>query len=128
MQIIINGIITGSVYILIALGFAIIYQIVKFFHFAHGVVFTAGAYLTYFFYASLQFPLLSSILSATLLCIILGCVIELFIYRHLIRKTSSSLVLLVASLGVYIFSPKCYFNALWGWNQKHPNRNSRRRA
>jgi len=47
LQFIINGLIAGSIYVLIALGFAVIYRTVKFFHFAHGVVYTAGAYLAY---------------------------------------------------------------------------------
>ena len=41
-QLIVNGIIAGSIYTLVAVGFAVIYRTVKFFHFAHGVVFTAG--------------------------------------------------------------------------------------
>lgn len=49
-QLIINGLIAGSIYALIALGFAIIYRTVKFFHFAHGVVYTTGAYLAYTFF------------------------------------------------------------------------------
>lgn len=46
-QLLINGIIAGSIYALIALGFAVIYKTVRFFHFAHGVVYTAGAYFAY---------------------------------------------------------------------------------
>lgn len=46
-QLLLNGIIAGSIYGLIALGFALIYRTVKFFHFAHGVVYTAGAYMAY---------------------------------------------------------------------------------
>lgn len=47
-QFIVNGIIAGSVYTLVAVGFALIYRTVRFFHFAHGVVFAAGAYFTFF--------------------------------------------------------------------------------
>ncbi|MBI5213364.1 MAG: hypothetical protein HY957_08335 [Nitrospirae bacterium] len=46
-QFILNGIITGSIYALIAIGFAVIYKTIRFFHFAHGVVYTAGAYFAY---------------------------------------------------------------------------------
>lgn len=46
-QLILNGIIAGSIYALIAIGFTIIYRTVRFFHFTHGVVYTAGAYLSY---------------------------------------------------------------------------------
>lgn len=41
-QLIVTGIIAGSIYGLIALGFTIIYRTVKFFHFAHGVETVAG--------------------------------------------------------------------------------------
>ena len=47
MQFILNGLIAGSIYALIAIGFTVIYRTVKFFHFAHGVVYAAGAYLAY---------------------------------------------------------------------------------
>lgn len=53
-QLVLNGIIAGSIYTLVALGFIIIYRTVKFFHFAHGVVYTAGAYLAYTFTVSLK--------------------------------------------------------------------------
>ena len=46
-QLILNGLIDGSIYALIALGFTVIYKTVRFFHFAHGVVCTAGAYVAY---------------------------------------------------------------------------------
>ena len=46
-QLILNGIIAGSIYALIAIGFTVIYRTVKFFHFAHGVVYAAGAYFAY---------------------------------------------------------------------------------
>lgn len=52
-QLLVNAIIAGSIYTLIALGFIIIYKTVRFFHFAHGVVYTAGAYFAYTFSISL---------------------------------------------------------------------------
>jgi branched-chain amino acid transport system permease protein len=47
LQCIVNGLISGSIYALIALGFTVIYRTVKFFNFAHGVVYTVGAYFAY---------------------------------------------------------------------------------
>lgn len=46
-QLLVNGLIAGSIYALIAIGFAVIYKTVRFFHLAHGIVYTAGAYLAY---------------------------------------------------------------------------------
>ena len=101
-QLIVNGIIAGSVYTLVAVGFAVIYRTVKFFHFAHGVVFTAGAYFVYFFKAWLGWPDIVAIPVSTGLCAVLGILIEISVYRPLRHKGSSSLILLLASLGIYI--------------------------
>jgi len=43
-QFLLNGVIAGSIYSLVALGFSLIYQTTRFFHFAHGAVYTFGAY------------------------------------------------------------------------------------
>ncbi|TET15168.1 MAG: hypothetical protein E3J82_01155 [Candidatus Thorarchaeota archaeon] len=53
-QLILNGVIAGSIYALIGLGFSVIYRTVKFFHFAHGIVYTAGAYIAYSLVTSLH--------------------------------------------------------------------------
>ncbi len=46
-QLIVNGLVAGGIYALIAIGFALIYRTVRFFHFAHGAVYTVGAYAGY---------------------------------------------------------------------------------
>ena len=101
-QLILNGIIAGSVYTLVAVGFAVIYRTVRFFHFAHGVVFTAGAYFTYLFKAWLGWPVIVAIPVSIGLCAVLGMMMEIFVYRPLRHKESSALILLLASLGIYI--------------------------
>lgn len=87
---------------LVAIGFAIVFRATRFFHFAHGIVFTAGAYFTFLFKAWLGFPLFFSILLAIPLTTLLGCLMEVIVYLPLRRKGSSSLVFLLASLGMYI--------------------------
>ena len=101
-QLILNGIIAGSVYTLVAVGFAVIYRTVRFFHFAHGVVFTAGANFTYLFKALLGWPIIVAIPTSIGLCAMLGVIIETSVYRPLRHKSSSSLIQLLASLGIYI--------------------------
>ncbi len=102
-QLILNGIIAGSIYALVALGFTVIYRTVKFFHFAHGVVYTAGAYLAFTFVISLHLnPLLSFVL-AILLAGVLGVVIDRLVYKPLRKRKASNLILLIASFGVFIF-------------------------
>lgn len=107
-QLFINGLIAGAIYGLIALGFSVIYKTVRFFHFAHGVVYTVGAYVVY----GILFLLPSSwgvgnwfiavplgiAISATL-----GVGIDQGIYRPLRQRKASNLILLLASLGIFIF-------------------------
>jgi len=47
LQHLINGLSLGSVYALIALGYTLVYGVLQLINFAHGAVFTLGAYLTY---------------------------------------------------------------------------------
>lgn len=101
-QLLLNGLIAGSVYILVAVGFAVVYRTVRFFHFAHGIVFTAGAYFTFLCRVCLGWPMIFAIPAAIGMCAILGIMIELIVYRPLRHKGSSSLVMLLASLGTYI--------------------------
>lgn len=103
LQVLLNIVIAWSHIVLIGIGFAIIYQIVRFFHFTHGIIFTAGAYFVLLFNVWLGLPLFYSIFYSIIACIILGCLIELTFYRYLRHKGSSPLIFLLTSLGVYIF-------------------------
>mgnify|MGYP001614010195 CR=1 FL=1 len=103
LQLIANGISSGSLYALIALGFYLIYRTTGIFHFAHGVIFTIAAYLTYFFYETLRLPFGLSLLIVIFSAALIGVVIEVFIYSPLRKQNASPLVLLIGSLGVFIF-------------------------
>lgn len=102
MQILINILVTASHILLIATGFSLIFYTARFFHFAHGIVFVSGAYLAFFLFTWLGLPLAVSIVLGISLCSVLGCLIELFVYRTLRKKGSSALIFLLTSLGVYI--------------------------
>lgn len=102
IDILINSIILACIYLIIGFSFEIIYVLNRFFHFAHAVVFTSGAYFTFLFSQLLGLSFYISIPLAVLCSCFLGCLIELSIYKPLRKKKSSSLVLLLASLGIYI--------------------------
>ena len=102
-QLIINGLIAGGIYALIALGFTVIYRTVKFFHFAHGVVYAAGAYLVYTFAVSLHCNFALAFCLSVILCALLGIAIDRAVYYPLRRKNASTLVFLLASFGVFTF-------------------------
>lgn len=102
-QLILNGFIAGSIYALIALGFTIIYRTVKFFHFAHGVVYTAGAYMAYTLFISLKLNPIFSFFLSIVLAALLGIFIDRFVYQPFRKHDAPNLVYLIASFGVFIF-------------------------
>lgn len=102
-QLILNGIIAGSIYALVALGFSVIYKTVKFFHFAHGVVYTVGVYLAYTLTVFLGINLIISFFSASIFASIIGLAIDKFVYHPLRKQNAPNLVFLIASFGVFIF-------------------------
>ena len=118
-QLIVNGLMAGSIYSLIALGFAVIYRTVRFFHFAHGVVYACGAYLAYAVFSrwSLVVSGEESVVSDWLLVVrqivavlagvigagIVGVLIDRIVYRPLRKRKAPNLVFLIASFGVFIF-------------------------
>ena len=101
-QVFLNGLIAASVWGLIAIGFGIIFYSVRFFHFAHGAVFAAGAYFALLFSDKLALPLFPSCILSIVLSSLLGCSIYILIYRPLMRRNSSPTVLMLVSIGTYI--------------------------
>ena len=101
-QLLLNGIIAGSIYALIAIGFTVIYRTVKFFHFAHGIVYTAGAYVAYTLIISLHLNFILSFFLSIILAAILGVAIDRFVYYPLRKQNASNLIFLLASFGVVI--------------------------
>ncbi|MCX5905465.1 MAG: branched-chain amino acid ABC transporter permease [Proteobacteria bacterium] len=101
-QLFINSLIAASVYTLVAVSFYLIYSTTRFFHFAHAVVFTSGAYFAYLFHILLGLPLLIAAGLSAAACAGIGSLLETGIYRPLRKIGASSMILLLASLGIYI--------------------------
>ncbi|MCI0401424.1 MAG: branched-chain amino acid ABC transporter permease [Gammaproteobacteria bacterium] len=101
-QFLINGLISGFTYGLIALSVNLIYTPTRFFHFAHGAVYAWGAYFGYLSVVTLEFPLWMALPLAVLMATVLGVGLEVSIYRPLRRRGTTPLVLLLASLGLYV--------------------------
>jgi branched-chain amino acid transport system permease protein len=102
MQIGANSLVAASTILLVAVSFALAFGLVRFFHFAHGIVFTSGAYLTFAFHVWTRLPLTVAVVLAVVGAATIGCTIEIGIYRPLRGRDASPLVLLLASLGVYV--------------------------
>ena len=86
VQQIVNGLSLGSIYALIALGYTMVYGIVKLINFAHGDILMIGAYVGYFVLVNMgvtPYSLLVAFLLAMLVCAVLAIIIERFAYRPL---------------------------------------------
>ncbi len=102
LQLLANGIIAGSVYALLGLGFGIIFSATRTFHFAHGAVYSMAGYLVFQFHVFWHLPLTISITLSLLAAVCLGVAIEGLIYSPLRRVGASSMEILLSSLGLFI--------------------------
>jgi branched-chain amino acid transport system permease protein len=110
-QLLVNGLTLGSLYGLIALGYSMVYGILKLLNFAHGDVYMIGAFVGYGVLTLLGGPLSPNIalaplivfmfLAAMLACGALGVVIERFAYRPL--RDAPRIAPLISALGVSFF-------------------------
>jgi branched-chain amino acid transport system permease protein len=97
----INGIVFGSLYVLVALGLTLIYGVLVQINFAHADVVTIGAFAAYFFTFALGGNYLASIGVALLVGAALGWLVNATIFAPL-RERGSELLPLIATIGVSI--------------------------
>jgi len=100
-QQVINGISLGSIYALIALGYTMVYGIIKLINFAHCDIYMLGAYIGYFCMTRLQFGFIPSLLIAMVLCTVLGIAIEKIAYKPL--RNATRIAALITAIGVSLF-------------------------
>lgn len=101
-QLILNGIIAGAIYALVASGFSLTYRVTKFMHFAHGSVIALAAYLFFLFVQVLEFPFIAAFAITMILTAVIGAVIDWIVYKPLRKRNASSAVLLIASIALLI--------------------------
>lgn len=121
LQQLINGLALGAIYALIALGYTMVYGVLRFINFAHGDVFMLGAFAGY-----LLSPLVNRFLPAQsylggaivlvlamVICAALGMLIEFLAYRPLRKRPK--LTVLITAIGVSLFIEyTCQHNAVFG--------------
>jgi branched-chain amino acid transport system permease protein len=106
IQQLLNGLSLGSIYALIALGYTMVYGVLRFINFAHGDVFMIGAYLGYYLTPIVQPMVGGSLMIAGPIvmilamagCALLGVIIERFAYRPL--RNRPTIVVLITAIGV----------------------------
>lgn len=115
LQQLINGIQLGAVYALIALGYTMVYGILRMINFAHGDVFMLGAFFGYYLISKLSLPIYLVFLLAMVGTALTAFVIEKIAYRPLRKKSAPNISLLITAVGVslfieYFFSLKMLFS------------------
>ncbi|GAB7141075.1 branched-chain amino acid ABC transporter permease [Deferribacterales bacterium RsTz2092] len=100
IQQLLNGLTLGGIYALIALGYTMIYGIVKLINFAHGDVFMLGAFVGFYVAVHFSSNFIVVILVAMAFCMLLGLLIERTAYRPLRSPSASNLIGTVIMVGV----------------------------
>ncbi|MEN6479174.1 MAG: branched-chain amino acid ABC transporter permease [Anaerolineales bacterium] len=107
-QSVIDGLKLGFVYALIALGYTMVYGIVRLINFAHGDVFMVGAFTSFFAITEYGWGFVPAILLAMIVCTLLNVVIERVAYKPL--REAPRIAALITAIGVSFFLE--YFTAL----------------
>ena len=101
LQQLINGLSLGSIYALIALGYTMVYGIIKLINFAHGDIYMLGSFIGFFAVTSLGLGLVPALIIAMLSCAIIGVVIERIAYKPL--RNATRIAALITAIGVSYF-------------------------
>ena len=101
MEQLINGLRTGSIYALIAIGYTMVYGIAKMINFAHGDIIMVGAYALYFSISVLGLPVPVALLLTVIVCSVLGVLIEKIAYKPL--RKAQPLAVLITAIGMSFF-------------------------
>ncbi|MDD6467513.1 MAG: branched-chain amino acid ABC transporter permease [Erysipelotrichaceae bacterium] len=101
LQQLINGLSLGSIYALIALGYTMVYGIIKLINFAHGDIYMLGAYVGFIVTAQLGLGLIPALLIAMATCAVIGVLIERIAYKPL--RNATRIAALITAIGVSYF-------------------------
>ena len=101
VQQVLNGIVLGSLYVLVALGLTLIYGVLVQINFAHADIVTVGAFVAYFYMQYIGGSYLIAIVAALIAGGILGWLVNAAIFKPL-RSTRSELLPLIATIGVSV--------------------------
>lgn len=98
LQQLINGLSLGSIYALIALGYTMVYGIIKLINFAHGDIYMVGAFVGYTAINSFNLSFLPALILSMVFCAILGVAIERIAYKPL--RNATRVAALITAIGM----------------------------
>jgi branched-chain amino acid transport system permease protein len=98
LQQLINGLSLGSIYALIALGYTMVYGIIRLINFAHGDIYMMGAFVAYFCVSVLRMGFVAALLVSMAACMVLGVLIERIAYKPL--RGATRIAALITAIGM----------------------------
>ncbi|WP_042349810.1 branched-chain amino acid ABC transporter permease [Bacillus massiliigorillae] len=101
IQQLVNGLSLGSIYALIALGYTMVYGIVKLINFAHGDVFMVGAFVGFYSITILDLSFIPALILSMAVCAIFGVLIERIAYKPL--RNATRIAALITAIGMSLF-------------------------
>jgi branched-chain amino acid transport system permease protein/neutral amino acid transport system permease protein len=113
LQLIVYGLISGSILALGAIGLTLIYGILNFANFAHGDLMALGAYLVLFFRVSLALPMWLAFILGILCTALLGVCLDRVWFRPLRQRQARAAILAISSLGLALILQNL-IRMLWG--------------
>jgi len=108
---VISGLVIGSIYSAVALGFVIIYKATRVVNFAQGELLMVGAYVCYAFLVQMHFPFWAALLLTILFGMVLAMFVERLILRPMIGEPAISIIMVTIGLSLVLRSVA---SAIWG--------------
>lgn len=105
LQQVVNGMSLGGMYALIAIGYTMVYGVLRLINFAHADVMMVGAFSTLFLFSSVGLPFGVAVFLTLGLCGLFGMLIDRVAYRPL--RQASKISMLITAIGVSFFSKTC---------------------
>lgn len=116
LQQVVNGMSLGGMYALIAIGYTMVYGVLRLINFAHADVMMVGAFATLFLFSSVGVPFWLAIFLTLFLCGLFGMLIDRIAYRPL--RQASKISILITAIGVSFFLENT-FNVLFGGSTRY---------
>jgi len=114
-----NAIAISGLYVMFAVGFMLIYSVLRIIHIAHGSVIVVGAYSNYFLFLLTRNFVISALISM-LIAGAAGALIEELVYRPVILRWGTGLFTLVASIGVHTFVDESFLVIVGAVHKGYP--------
>lgn len=103
-QIVLNALITGAQYALIALGLTLIFSLMNILNFAHGQMYVVGGFITYYVYGQLGMPFFVAMIVSGLTLALIGGIFERYLFKTVLKRSlrEESTMLLAAGTAFFL--------------------------